>query len=154
MLLGQVGDLGLADWLGAEMPTSRWRVCWAMYTHLLTFVAALVVLVLDLERWGRFMQLLLVVVAATNWWWGVARDHEKDYQKQLDSSIQAVTAIVEEFDEFKSEVATCLDGEFSNRLEQFLSKLEKAKLVLCRMEVRQRHYQQRWFLHGSWARQG
>uniref|UniRef100_A0A383VQH4 Uncharacterized protein n=1 Tax=Tetradesmus obliquus TaxID=3088 RepID=A0A383VQH4_TETOB len=70
---------GLADYLGAEWATSRWRVAGTFYGHLTVFLLAHLVLIEYLGSWLAVAAAYVVGVGvASVQWLGIIRDHVID----------------------------------------------------------------------------
>lgn len=86
----QVYCFGLPDMLGAEMASSRMRVCVAFYSQLAVFVAAPTIFRTLLHNWPGVVACGMALATALVWWLGVFRDHQKDDLKYLQGHISVV----------------------------------------------------------------
>ena len=120
----QVWCAGLPDLLGAEMASSRWRVCVAFYSQLILFLVAGFVSK-AFHTWTYAAALATALV----WWLGVVRDHQKDDLKHLQTLIgvvggelQALQACLEAVD----------DAARQQQLEQQQQRDADALCARCR----------------------
>jgi hypothetical protein len=143
-----VYDGGLADALAAEMASSRWRVCWALYAQFVSFTTALLVLIIVPGKYNGLIAWVLAVVAASVWWWGVIRDHHKDDLKYLAGHIHMVRNMVQNLDQLESKMSAFPAEEQAAIAANLAGVRSKFQEILGNLKARESRHCQNSFVRG------
>jgi hypothetical protein len=129
------------------MASSRVRVCVALYSQLVAFVAAPIIFRTLLYNWPGVLASGAAVATALVWWLGVFRDHQKDDLKYLQGHISIVAAQLVKLERFKSRLqlqqgSVELLGyaarvrekgnSICNRLKGMLEEMKEREARLCK----------------------
>lgn len=137
----------LADYLGAQMVTSRWRVCLAFWFQALVFPTALFVLTRSLGNMPAVVSWVVAVGGVLVWWLGVFRDHQKDDVVYLQKHIPQVGSIVCTLEAVRKDLGEVWGLSDPSETIQHASRcLSDFRALLCELKEREEIVRKRFRL--------
>jgi hypothetical protein len=144
-------DLGLADLVGAEMPSSRLRVCWAFWGQSISLGLSLAALIGVIPISTGLTTWMLAVVGTMMWWWSTIRDHQKDDLKVLAENMQLLRKALHLAEGLQGRVNAVGAGEqqaVASANVQLDDLITQLKRLLKEMQEREIRHKGRFFSGG------